>query len=298
MLYSVEKRILGSSGIEVSILGYGAGNLGNPGLSEQEAIELLHAVLDSGVTLIDTARSYGLSEERIGKHLKGRRNEFVLSTKVGYGIPGFQDWTGPCITAGIEAALRLLQTDCIDIVHLHSCPQSILEQGDVVRSLLEAKSAGKIRVAAYSGDNEPFDWALASGHFGSLQTSINVCDQRAVEKAAIATAKGIGVIAKRTLANAPWLRSTGPHDSDQAAQAYRDRWNAMALDTGGLDPSEFALRFAAYVPGVTSCLMGTRNVEHLRSNVRMIEEGPLPEQTVKMIRETFNDLGQDWTGQV
>lgn len=298
--YSIhmEKRLLGNSGVEVSILGFGAGNIGDSALSESQAAELLNAVLDSGIRLIDAARSYGLAEERIGRHLKARRNEFALSTKVGYGVPGHQDWTGPCITAGIEMALRLLQTDRIDIVHLHSCPQWILEQGDVVRALLDARSAGKIRAAAYSGDNEPFDWALASGAFGSLQTSINVCDQRAVEKAAIAAGKGIGILAKRTLANAPWLPSSRPPGSDQAAEAYRDRWRAMSLDTAGLDPSEFALRFAAYLPGVSACLVGTGNVEHLRKNVRMVEAGPLPQQTVEQIRETFRAFGRDWPGQI
>lgn len=267
-------------------------------MSEQDAASLLNAVLDIGITLIDTARSYGLSEERIGRHLKNRRSEFVLSTKVGYGVPGYQDWTGPCITAGVDQALRFLQTDVIDIAHLHSCPLSILQQGDVVQALQDAKAAGKIRVAAYSGDNEPFDWALQSGRFGSLETSLNVCDQHAFESVASAGRNGVGIIAKRTLANAPWRPSNAPPGSDSAAEAYRERWRIMALDAGSLDPSEFALRFAAHIPGVSACLVGTRNAEHLRNNAMMMERGPLPESTVRRIRDAFLPHTASWPGQI
>ena len=93
----MEQRIFGNTGLKVSVLGFGAGHIGSENLPEQEAESLLHQVLDSGITLIDTARAYGLSEERIGKYLSRRRSEFVLSTKVGYGIDGFENWTyGMC----------------------------------------------------------------------------------------------------------------------------------------------------------------------------------------------------------
>ena len=114
---------------------------------------------------IDTAPSYGLSEERIGRHLGSRRHEYVLSTKLGYGVAGIEDWTGPCITAGIEQALRLMRTDHIDIAHLHSCPRGTLERGDVIEALEQAKAAGKIRAMAYSGENDDLAYALATGRF-------------------------------------------------------------------------------------------------------------------------------------
>src|SRR3954447_2022124 len=101
----MDKRSFGNTGISVPVLGFGAGHIGDPALSEEEVGRLLHGALDLGVTLIDTARSYGLSEERIGKHLSHRRKDFVLSTKVGYSVPGVADWTGPVITAGVDAAL-------------------------------------------------------------------------------------------------------------------------------------------------------------------------------------------------
>src|SRR5437762_4467927 len=120
----MELRALGGTGVIVSALGLGAGPVGE--LSEMEAAALLGGALDLGVSLIDTARSYGASEERIGRHLAHRRGEFVLSTKCGYGIEGVPDWTGECIDRGVDEALRRLRTDRVDVMHLHSCPLDVL----------------------------------------------------------------------------------------------------------------------------------------------------------------------------
>ena len=111
-------RPFGQTGLNVSALGFGAMHLNDERVSEQDAGRLLNQVLDLGVTLIDTARGYGLSEERIGRHLAHRRQEFVLSTKVGYGIEGVPDWTYACIMAGVEAALWRMRCEVLDIVHL------------------------------------------------------------------------------------------------------------------------------------------------------------------------------------
>ena len=79
----MESRPFGNTGLEVSAVGLGTGQIGDPKLGEDLVEELLLGALDAGVTLIDTARSYGLAEERIGRHLKHRRDEFVLATKGG-----------------------------------------------------------------------------------------------------------------------------------------------------------------------------------------------------------------------
>ncbi len=131
-------RAFGDTGLTVSALGFGAGHVGSPDQDEQTIGRLLNEVVDAGITLIDTARGYGLSEERIGRHLSHRRDEIVISTKVGYDIPGHEDWRGPTITAGVEAALQRLQTDYLDIVHLHSCPLDVLQRGEVTEALQRA----------------------------------------------------------------------------------------------------------------------------------------------------------------
>jgi aryl-alcohol dehydrogenase-like predicted oxidoreductase len=289
------QRALGSTGLRVSVLGFGAGPVGSPELSESDAEALLKGVLDAGINLLDTAPSYGRSEERIGRYLQGRRHEFLLSTKCGYGVPGVEDWTGPCITQGVELALRRLRTDVIDILHFHSCPVEVLERPGVVDALRRAVEQGKVRVAAYSGENAPLGWALHSGAFGSVQTSVNVFDQRVLDWAVpVAQQRGIGLIAKRPLGNAPWRFSERPTAPDIAT--YWDRMRAMGLDTGGLDWSELALRFAAFAPGVASCIVGTTRTENLQRNLRALEKGPLPGPLVERIRDTFRRQDPGWEG--
>ncbi len=289
------RRPLGNTGLQVSVLGFGAGPVGDPGLSEADAEALLNGVLDAGINLLDTAPSYGQSEERIGRALQGRRRDFVLSTKCGYGVPGVEDWTGPCITQGIDLALRRLRTDYLDLVHFHSCPVEVLERPGVVDALRQAVAQGKVRVAAYSGESGPLSWALHSGAFGSVQTSVNVFDQRVLDWALpLAAEKGIGVIAKRPLGNAPWRYSERPDAPDVAT--YWERMRTMGLDTGGLDWSELALRFAAFVPGVASCIVGTTRLENLQRNVRALEQGPLPADLVDRIRGAFRRNDQGWDG--
>src|SRR5579872_6093374 len=95
-------RDFGRTGLRVSALGFGAGQIGGDDLSDAEAERLLLGALDLGVTLIDTARSYGRSEERIGRLLAHRRRDFALSTKGGYGVDGVADWTYDAVARGID----------------------------------------------------------------------------------------------------------------------------------------------------------------------------------------------------
>lgn len=291
------ERTFGETGLVVSALGFGAGRIGGPEQDDAEMGRLLNEVVDSGITLIDTARGYGLSEERIGRHLGHRRAEIVLSTKIGYGIPGYEDWTGAIITAGVDTALQQLRTDVLDIVHLHSCPVEVLARGEVTEALERAVAAGKVRVAAYSGDNEPLDYAIASGRFRSIETSINIADQRVIEAGLMqAHERGMGVIAKRPIANAPWRFTSRP--VGDYSEVYWERLQAMQLDRGERSWDELALRFVAFLPGVSSCIVGTRSLDHLRRNLAILEEGPLPEETVTFIRDTFKQHDEGWVGQV
>jgi aryl-alcohol dehydrogenase-like predicted oxidoreductase len=285
--------------LNVPRLGYGAAAAGHPELPETEARALLNGALDAGATLIDTARSYGLSEERIGRHLSHRRAEFVLSTKVGYGVPGRPDWTGPTVEEGIDLALRKLETDVIDIVHLHSCPGDVLRKGEVVEALSRAREAGKIRVAAYSGDGGALEWAVDSGRFGGVQTSVNLCDLASEENGTVGRAAGggIGVLAKRPLANAPWARSAPPAD-DEAAAEYFHRWRRLAYDLGHLDAAEVALRFSAYAPGVAAAIVGTRSLARLRAHLAAVDRGPLPEALLGSLLARWRERGEGLPGMV
>ena len=280
------------------MLGLGGGQLGDARLSDREAERLLDQALACGINLIDTARSYGASEERIGRLVRTRRREdVVLSTKLGYGVPDVPDWTPECIHRGVDAARARLGVDVIDIVHLHSCPREVLEWNGVVDALDEAVRAGKVRVAAYSGDNEAAVYAATCGRFGSVQTSFNLCDQRSAETVlGPARERGLGVIAKRPVANAPWRFADRPAGDE--SELYWERWRALDLDPRGLDWHELALRFTVWFPGVHAAIVGTASAEHLHANVAIACRGPLPDDLFTATRDAFARHGQSWPGRI
>jgi aryl-alcohol dehydrogenase-like predicted oxidoreductase len=294
---STLRRNFGNTDLKVSVLGFGAGHIGDARMEESYVDKLLNEVLDSGVTLIDTARGYGLSVERIGKYISKKRQEFVLSTKVGYSVPGYEDWTYDCIISGVDLALRTMKTDYIDIVHLHSCPLETLKRGEVIEALNKTVKSGKVRVAAYSGENEALDYAISTGSFGSIETSINICDQRVIDSGlAQANSKGLGVIAKRPIANAPWRFEERP--VGHYCEIYWERLKKMNISPGDIGYNELALRFAAFLEGVSSCIVGTGNIEHLKHNIKLVEKGALSEQIVNELRNSFKKNDKEWIGQV
>jgi aryl-alcohol dehydrogenase-like predicted oxidoreductase len=290
-------RPFGVTGLAVPTLGLGCGGLGESRITDADAERLVHAALDLGVTFFDAARSYGAAEERLGRALGSRRAGVVLSTKGGYAAGGCDDWTGACITSGIDDALERLRTDRIDVFHLHSCPPQVLVRGDLHEALVRAREAGKIRVAAYSGDNDALAWAVGSETFGSVQCSVNPFDQHALrESVPRAASRGLGVVAKRALGNAPW-RFAGRPSADDVGAAW-DRMRAMAFDPAPLSWDELALRFSAFAPGVACAIVGTTRIEHLAAAVRAVEAGPLPADVELRVRAAFSAVGSGWPGLV
>jgi aryl-alcohol dehydrogenase-like predicted oxidoreductase len=293
----MQQRDFGNTGLKVSALGFGAGQIGGESLDESAAGALLNSALDCGITLIDTARGYGLSEERIGRHLAHRRSEFVLSTKVGYGIAGYADWTYGCVVAGIDAALLRLRTDVIDIAHLHSCPVETLMAGGVIEALLHVREQGKIRVAAYSGENAELAWAVQCGHFGSVECSVNLFDQGSLYAVLPgAAAAGMGIIAKRPLGNAPWRHAERPRGD--YCETYWERMQTLNLDTLGLPWDAFALRFSTCAPGVGSGIVGTASLAHLQHNVAIVDAGALGADALAKIDRRYREIGGQWIGQI
>lgn len=275
---------------EVGPVSLGAGHVGGD-LEERAVFALLDRAVEAGIRLIDTARSYGASEARIGRWLRGRRDRVLISTKVGYGVEGHEDWTGPCIAAGVDRALSLLGTDRIDVVHLHSCPASTLKRGEVVEALIRAVEAGKVGAAAYSGDGADLAWAVDSGAFSVVQGSLSVCDRENLPAMDRASGANIGVIAKRPLANAPWRFQERPNAEDLAI--YWDRWTALALEVD-MPLHELCVRFAAHRKEVSTVLIGTRRIEHLTAAVAAASKGPLPDDVQAHVDARWNAVGGGW----
>jgi aryl-alcohol dehydrogenase-like predicted oxidoreductase len=287
-------RNFGNTNIRVPVMGLGAGQIGDLAVADSDVQFLLNTAVDLGINLVDTARGYYASEDRIGRFLSHRRNDVVLSTKVGYGIEGYRDWTYDCIIAGVEEALKKLRTDFIDIVHLHSCPLETLQQGEVIAALDKARQEGKLLAAAYSGENEALRFAVESGRFQSIMTSVNITDQHGIDTSIAAAKKnGMGVIAKRPGANAFWRFDSQPY-GDYSEQ-YWLRWQKMNIRFD-IDPKELFLRFTAFTPGVDCCITGTRNTEHLKTNLEIINKGPLAYEVYSAIRKAFVENDDGWRG--
>ena len=262
----------------------------------------MRGALDLGVNLFDTARSYGESEARLGRALAGRRHEARVSTKVGYGVQGVPDWTRECVRRGIDEALARLQTDHLDIVHLHSCPRETLERGEVVEALVEAKRAGKVVASAYSGDNEALAFAVQSGAFDVVQLSLNVVDQGSIEGwlpgglLRIAKERGLGVLAKRALANSVWRFAQRPTAPDH--REYWTRLAALGIEAPrGMPWPAAALRFTLGVSEVDVAIVGTSRLSHLEEACRWASEGALEPLQHAALRAAWCTRG-NWPGVV
>lgn len=297
----MEQRPFGKTGLQVSVIGFGGAAIWHArdekgGVVDSQVDALLNAMLDSGVTLIDTAGMYGLSEQRIGQAIARRRDEFVLSSKCGVDQNMSEDWSAAAITTGIDRSLERLKTDRIDIMHLHSCSMDVLRKGEAIEALRRAVQAGKVRHAAYSGDNDELLWAVESNNFDSIQTSLNICDQRSLDRALPhCQLNGVGVIIKRPLANAFWRFNTQP--KGEYCEEYWKRAGAMKLSPEPLPWDELCLRFAAFQTGVCSIIIGTRKADHFRRNVDLLKKGPLPAEQVASLRRLFKEHDHGWSGQ-
>lgn len=294
----METVALGSTGIQVSRLGIGLSEIGSTPMELSAVETLLNGGLDIGINFLDTAACYGNSEELVGKTVSHRRSEYALASKCGHVAGDYQGeaWTAQTVTDSIDRSLRLLQTDYVDLMQLHSCSVEILEQGDVIDALLKARDAGKTRFVGYSGDNEAAMWAVESGIFATLQTSFSLVDQRARDGLfAAAEANGMGVIIKRPIGNGVWGRAeaTSPY-----AQQYFERMQAMAAHgplEGEDDPIRMAMGFTFAHPEVDTAIVGTTNLRHLQSNAAMLDAGiSVPDATMEALVERFRELGSDW----
>lgn len=288
----MQTHSFGSTGLMVSPLGLGAGQIGYGGMDDDAAGRVLSHALDLGITLIDTAHCYGDSEERIGRHISHRRDEFVLSSKCGHAIAGHDDWTPGIIRPGVEDSLRRLRTECIDIMHLHSCDARHLEDGSLADELDALSREGKIRVVAYSGDNEDLAAAVASCRFASIETSVNIADQHNLRATVPdAAAAGLGIIAKRPLANGMWRHAERP--TGEYGDYYWDRLRELAYDVD-LEMGEFALRFSAFAPGVCSAIVGTTSVDNLSKAADAVDAGPLPDAVIAHVAERWHAVSEGW----
>ncbi len=299
----MELRELGRTGLKISPLGLGLAEISRQdrmGGDVTSAEKVLNEALDNGINFLDTAACYGDTEALIGDTVSHRRDEYVLATKAGHAVgdaPG-ESWTSETIRHSIDRSLRLLQTDCVDIVQLHSCDVEVLERGDIIEALIRAREAGKTRFASFSGDNEAAKWAVESGIFATLQTSYNVAEQHARTKGLfdMAQAAGMGVILKRPVANGAWWHNQSPYPyADEYFQRSRIMKEAGPFKHDLDDKVLLVTGFALAEPAVTTIITGTHNVDHLKSNIELVANRlPIPDDTVRELHQRFEQVEDDW----
>jgi aryl-alcohol dehydrogenase-like predicted oxidoreductase len=298
----MERRVLGKTGLEVSVLGFGGSEIGYEEVPPDTVQRLLGGALDAGLNVIDTAECYLASEELIGRAVAHRRSDFHLFTKCGHasGID-YPDWDPRLLAESIDRSLKRLRTGYLDLVQLHSCSADVLRDGAVVDVLERARDQGKTRFIGYSGDGEDALYAVESGAFDTLQTSVNIADQQALELTLLAAReRGMGVIAKRPVANAVWKHGTKP--DDPYVQAYWERLRELDYDflrKGVPEALAVALRFTLSVPGVHTAIVGTTKPGRWRENAEMLKAGGLSQEEFEAIRDRWKEVsGADWGGEV
>ena len=299
----MEKRRLGKTDMDVSVLGFGGSEIGYEHASAETVSELLNSALDAGLNVIDTAECYYKSEELVGQTVSKRRKEFYLFTKCGHphGMESGANWSKDSIVKSIERSLDRLKTDRLDLVQLHSCSESTLQKGEVIDALQTARERGHTRYIGYSGDSRAARFAVECGAFDTLQTSISIADQEAIDLTLpLAQEKQMGVIAKRPIANAAW--KTGHRPIDSYHHEYWERLRKLNYDFLDGDLAKgisIALRFSLSVPGVHTAIVGTKKPERWEQNAKLLEEGRLDEPTFRNIRERWEEYSpRIWIGQI
>ncbi len=252
----MEYRSLGTTGLTTSIIGWGTVKLGRntnvkyPATfdlpSEQEASDIVLAMVDLGITLIDTAPAYGLSEARLGQALGARRQEVVLSSKVGEHFEDGRshfDFTGAAARRTVDTSLRRLGTDHLDLLLIHSDGRDewIQRETDLIETLKSIKAQGKARKIGLSGKT-PAGATLALSWADVLMCPWHPLDRSHESVMRSARSAGIGVLAKKVLASG--------HATDATAAIQESITHAHAAVIGSLSPTRMQANIACCHPAV------------------------------------------------
>lgn len=316
----MEQRVLGRTGRNVSVVGLGTWQLGADwgDVREEDALAVLDAAVDAGVTFFDTADVYGdgRSEQLIGRYLRERPDAgIVVATKMGrrvdqlpenYVLDNFRAWN--------DRSRRNLGVDTLDLVQLH-CPPSSVYSSDAVFDALDTLVAEK-RIAAYGVSVETCAEALtaiARPGTASVQIILNPFRLKPLEEVLPAAAEaGVGIIARVPLASG-LLSGKYTKDTVFTADDHRtynrhgeafdqgETFSGVDYGTGveaaadfaalapeGATPAGSALRWIIQQPGVTSVIPGARSAEQARANAAAAALDPLPQVTLDAVRDLYD----------
>ena len=301
-------RTLGKTGIQISALALGTVELGldygieTPGAygrpSENAAIRLVHAALDSGINFLDTARAYGDSERVLGLALKARRDRVFLATKVDPRPPDGETWSDDEVRRfmreSLETSLRFLQTDYIDIWKIHSIDESLLARHELLAEVFgEARERGQIRWAGASfyGAELP-EATLALDLFDVMQITYSVLDQRVSQRVLpIAEKKGVGLVARSVLLKGALTeRADFLPDRLEPLRARSRQFRALIEELGdGVTPAQGAIAFALVQPQINTVLVGARTETELQEDLDALDLDLTPSMVAKLSQLAIED---------
>ncbi|GAA1931006.1 aldo/keto reductase [Microbacterium aoyamense] len=295
---ALSTRTLGRTGLSVSELGFGAMELRNTPhrhprpVPNSVAADVLNTALDLGITFIDTSIDYGDSEERIGRFIGHRRDEFVLATKAGCPVEHqphattarlVHDYSPANLREGVEQSLYRLRTDHIDLLQVHLAPAvEELLRDDVAATLESFRHEGKVRFLGVSSERPELEGHLRLPWIDAVQLPYSALEPELELDIAALAGDDRGVIVRGGSAQGGALRARG---SAQVGLAARD------LDLGDLLDGEsvagLLLRFTLSTPGVSTVISGTADPGHLRANARAAQRGPLAVDVRNEIRRRY-----------
>lgn len=279
MKKSLEKRKIISMNEEVTFMGFGALSIGRDwGMAdknrpdEKEAGEVLNSVLNLGINLVDTASAYHRSEERIGLSIADRRGEYILASKCGEhnDEPStFYDFSYNAIKESIDRSLTLLKTDSIDLMQIHfgPNPEKVINDGETVRAMKDAQREGKIRYLGASIDGELARQCILSEDFDVMQMEYHLLNQENEENIRLCEKNGLGVLIRtglgRGLLTSRALKAEHkPEKLEKILQLVQNDGDLLTT---------LALNFLYENKGISSVLIGTKNLEHFKKNMELLE---------------------------
>ena len=301
MSSQIEKRTLGRTGLDVTVLGYGAMEVRGPRIwngrpvTDEQAETILNSVLDAGINFIDTSNDYGFSEDYIGRFISDRRNEYYLATKCGCTVVRRDEttddtphvWTRENLLRGIDESLSRMRTSYVDLLQLHNPTVEQTESGGLITALNEIRDSGRARHIGCSSTLPHLDTYIGWGVFDSFQIPYSALERQHEQAIARAAESGAGVIVRGGVARGEPGVGLGSEDR------WRN-WNDARLDellTPGETRTQWLLRFTLNHPGMHTNIVGTVNPDHLHENVEAVKIGPLPAEAYEEAKRRLDAIG-------
>lgn len=276
--------VLGRTGIEVTRLGYGAGH--RKPMTEEENQTMVQRVVDSGISLIDTANDYGNSEEMIGLAISDRYSEVTVATKCGCS-PRDHIWTRENLFRGLHESLERFQTDSVDIMQFHGATVRDCERDGSVEALQEMREQGLVRWIGASTNLPDLPTFIDWNVFDVFQLPYSVLDRSHEHWITKAAEAGAGILIRAGVA----LGEPGVGKGSESEWRKFDEAELDELREDGESRTAFALRFVLTHPNTHTNIVGTTSADHLRENIDAMVRGPLSDDVYAAAKRRLDEVG-------